>query len=430
MTTTGSLQLSKSQLIQKYLDVREFTHLLCEPLEIEDYGIQSMPDVSPTRWHLAHTAWFFETFLLKPELPDYKTPNELYNYLFNSYYNAVGKQYPRANRGHISRPTVADTYSYREHVDQEMIRLFESLDEQKLTELSPIVLLGLNHEQQHQELMLTDIKHVLFQNPLYPAYSTPRALAPSNKVMPLSWTAFPGGRYEHGFAGDQFAFDNETPKHEILLQPFELANRLVTNADFLEFVKDGAYQTPALWLSDGWSIIHKENWQSPLYWVMRDEEWFEFTLSGLRALDMNAPVTHLSYYESDAFANWSMARLPSEFEWELSAQDQSIVGNFVESRHFHPRGTENTGPGRIVQMYGDVWEWTRSPYIPYPGFKAATGAIGEYNGKFMSSQMVLKGGSCVSSQDHIRATYRNFFYPHSRWQFMGLRLARDFNKQS
>ncbi|NQV50485.1 MAG: ergothioneine biosynthesis protein EgtB, partial [Candidatus Marinimicrobia bacterium] len=411
MTNTGSVQPTKAQLIRKYQDIRAFTHFLCEPLEIEDYGIQSMPDVSPTRWHLAHTAWFFETFLLKPEIQNYKTPNELYNFLFNSYYNAVGKQYPRAKRGHISRPTVAETYSYREHVDQEMLRLFETLDERKLAELSPIILLGLNHEQQHQELMLTDIKHVLFQNPLYPAYSTTAGSAVSNKLTPLSWTTFPGGRYEHGFAGEQFAFDNETPRHDILLQPFELANRLVTNADFLAFVEDGAYQKPALWLSDGWSILNTENWQTPLYWVKRDADWFEFTLAGLQPLDLSAPVAHLSFYESDAFANWSMARLPSEFEWELAAQQQRLGGNFVESHIFHPRAPEEADSDEIIQLYGDVWEWTRSPYTPYPGFRAATGAIGEYNGKFMSSQMVLRGGSCVTSQDHIRPTYRNFFYP-------------------
>ncbi len=417
--------MTRSEIMNNYNRIRAFTEQLCEPLETEDYVIQSMPDVSPTRWHLAHTAWFFETFLLKPELPDYETPNELYNYLFNSYYNAVGKQFSRPERGMLSRPTVEEVYRYRQHIDHEMQRFLEGLSEERLESLTPLIILGLNHEQQHQELMLTDIKHVFFQNPLYPSYSTTKPVTEDAEMSPQSWVSFPGGIKSLGYSEAGFAFDNETPLHEALLQDFVLSSRLVTNGDFLEFINDGGYETPSLWLSDGWSTINREGWQTPLYWVKKGSEWFEFTLSGLLPLNLKAPVTHVSYYEADAFANWAGARLPSEVEWELAARQQEIVGNFVEAGNFHPTPPADPHPTELQQLFGDVWEWTRSPYTPYPGFKAASGAVGEYNGKFMSSQMVLRGGSCVSSQDHIRSTYRNFFYPQSRWQFMGIRLARD-----
>jgi len=425
MNHRGDLQASIAELSNKYQTVRAFSEQLCEPLETEDFVIQSMPDVSPTRWHLAHTSWFFETFLLKPELEGYQSPNELYNFLFNSYYNAIGEQYPRYKRGLLSRPTVTQVFEYRHHVDQEMLRLLENMDEQQLVKLTPFIVLGLNHEQQHQELMLTDIKHVLFQNPLYPAYRE-RKQADSLSVMPAhNFIAFPEGQFKIGFDDTDFAFDNESPQHDVLIPAFEFGNRLITNGEYLAFIEDHGYQQPQLWLSDGWSIINQKNWQSPLYWVKQDKQWFEFSLAGLNLLDLHAPVTHLSYYEADAFANWSDARLPSEFEWEQVAKDLTIQGNFVESGIFHPKALSGQKGNDVYQMFGDVWEWTRSPYSPYPGFKAAHGAVGEYNGKFMSSQMVLKGGSCVSSRNHLRSTYRNFFYPNSRWQFMGLRLARD-----
>jgi len=425
MNNSGELQDLKNQLIDKYTGVRHITEQLCEPLETEDFIVQSMPDVSPTRWHLAHTTWFFETFILKPELKDYKTPNKLYNYLFNSYYNAVGQQYPRAQRGHLSRPTVKEIYDYRQHVDSEIMRLIETLDERGMSDLLAVFTLGLNHEQQHQELMLTDIKHVFSQNPLYPAYQNIEQIYKSQSTPGLHWVAFDGGHIQQGFSGEAFSFDNETPQHDILLQPFELANRLVTNGEYLSFIEDGGYGQAQLWLSDGWALIQKEGWKSPLYWIQSENQWFEFTLTGLVPLNLNSPVTHVSYYESDAYANWCEARLPSEYEWEHASSNLPIEGNFVHNEKFHPMPNGSSSTSELSQMFGDVWEWTRSPYSPYPGFKSASDAIGEYNGKFMSSQMVLRGGSCASSSDHLRSTYRNFFYPQSRWQFMGIRLARD-----
>ncbi len=419
------MQDLKTGLIEKYSAVRRYTEQLCEPLEKEDFIVQSMPDVSPTRWHLAHTAWFFETFILQPELKDYVTPNKLYNYLFNSYYNAVGQQFPRPERGNLSRPTVREIMAYRHHVDQEIIRMLETLNKEKIAELESLFILGLHHEQQHQELILTDIKHVFFQNPLYPTYSPIEKTKAPHSPQDLQWTGFAGGQVQHGFSGQGFSFDNETPRHDVLLQPYELGNRLITNGEYLEFINDSGYAQPALWLSDGWALLNKEAWNAPLYWVKREGEWFEFTLSGLSPLNLDAPVTHVSFYEADAYSNWRGARLPTEHEWEQAAQNLPVEGNFVQSQLFHPSSLQSVPATALSQMFGDVWEWTRSPYSPYPGFKSPNGAVGEYNGKFMSNQIVLKGGSCVSSSDHLRSTYRNFFYPHSRWQFMGIRLARD-----
>jgi ergothioneine biosynthesis protein EgtB len=336
MNNSGEKQDLRTQLIEKYTAVRGFTEQLCAPLEKEDFVVQSMPDVSPTRWHLAHTAWFFETFILKPELDGYETPNKLYNYLFNSYYNAVGKQFPRPERGHLSRPTVDEVIAYRHHVDHEIIRLFETLDEHKISKLESILVLGLHHEQQHQELMLTDIKHVFFQNPIYPNYMKVEQPRGSDNYQELNWIAFDGGRIQHGFSGSEFSFDNETPRHDALLQPFELGNRLVTNREYLSFVQDGGYNQAALWLSDGWALINKEGWTAPLYWVQRENQWFEFTLAGLVPLNLDSPVTHLSYYEADAYANWCGARLPSEIEWEHAAQNVPLEGNFVQTQRFHP----------------------------------------------------------------------------------------------
>lgn len=415
---------SGEQLLQQFNLVRDFSERLCKPLATEDFIVQSMPDVSPTRWHLAHTSWFFETFLLKPMLKDYQTPNELFNYLFNSYYNAISQQFPRPKRGLLSRPTVKEIFAYRHHVDTQVARLFDQLENEKILEITPVFTLGLNHEQQHQELMLTDIKHVFSQNPLYPVYSKQEKNPVSTGSSNLSFVEFQGGRVQQGYSGTDFSFDNETPSHEFLLQPFALADRLVTNREYLAFIEDSGYQQPHLWLSDGWALIQKENWRSPLYWIKRDNVWHEFTLSGLLPVNMDAPVVHVSYYEADAYANWCGARLPNEYEWEEAASNVPLQGNFVQNQHFHPTPLHSNPGEQLGQMYGDVWEWTRSPYTSYPGFKPATGAIGEYNGKFMSNQMVLRGGSCASSHDHLRATYRNFFYPHSRWQFMGIRLAR------
>ncbi len=349
-------QISKSELIEKYLSVRAFSEQLCEPLEIEDYMIQSMPDASPTRWHLAHTTWFFETFLLRPELKNYKSPNDLYNYLFNSYYNAIGEQYPRPKRGLLSRPTVAQVYNYRHHVNQEMLRFFESLDQQQLIKFAPFIELGINHEQQHQELMLTDLKHALFQNPLFPAYtstSNPKGTPPATS---LNYLSFAGGLIDIGFEGPGFSFDNETPRHKAFTPDFQIANRLITNGEYLAFMNDGGYGQSHLWLSDGWALITLDNWQAPLYWVQQDEDWFEFTLAGLLPLDLNTPVTHLSHYEADAYANWANARLPSEFEWEIAARQLAVEGNFVESGTFHPKSITDGSEDSLQQLFGDVWE--------------------------------------------------------------------------
>lgn len=419
------LTQSKTELIKKYQSIRNYSEKLCESLEIEDMVVQSIPDVSPTRWHLAHTSWFFETFLLKAEIDGYETPNELYNYLFNSYYNAIGKQYPRAKRGNLSRPTVAEVFEYRQHVDKEIFRLLDQLDSRRLVDLLPTFLLGLNHEQQHQELMLTDIKHVLFQSPLFPAYTTNKKMGLTQSPGELNWISFRAERVEIGVDDSNFLFDNEGPRHETLLQPFELADRLVTNREYLAFMEDGAYRNSELWLSDGWKLVNQHQWESPLYWVNRGGTWFEFTLAGLLPLDLNTPVSHVSFYEADAYSQWAGARLPSEFEWEHAVKGLPIEGNFAETGILHPVSCGSESNVDIKQAFGDVWEWTSSPYTAYPGFKAAKGAIGEYNGKFMSNQMVLRGGSCASSQNHLRLTYRNFFYPESRWQFMGIRLARN-----
>jgi len=425
MVYTGEKLDIRSRLINAFQNVRVFTEQLCEPLETEDFIVQSMPEVSPTRWHIAHTSWFFETFILEPAQRGYKSPHPLYNYFFNSYYNAVGEQFPRPNRGLLSRPSVKDIFAYRQHTDKAVLQLLNDLDSESIQALEATFMLGLEHEQQHQELMLSDIKHVFFQNPLYPAYTVKPFEKHSSPSTQHQWTAFEGGKVRQGHTGDPFCFDNETPQHEYLLPPFEIGNRLITNGEYLSFIEAQGYEQPSLWLSDGWALLRQEAWKAPLYWVLKEGHWHEFTLRGLTPLQLNAPVAHLSYYEANAYANWVGARLPSEYEWEHAAQKQPLRGNFVQQKYFHPTPAGPESIDSLGQMFGDVWEWTQSPYSPYPGFKPANGAIGEYNGKFMSSQMVLKGGSCVSSQDHLRATYRNFFYPHSRWQFMGLRLARD-----
>ncbi len=406
------------QLERKYREVRAATLALCETLAPEDYVVQSMPDVSPTKWHLAHVTWFFERFVLKPRLEGYRPFNEKFDFLFNSYYYTVGQMHQRPRRGLLSRPTVDEVLAYRQHVDSAMDTLLNRPQEDP--ELNQLVTLGLHHEQQHQELLLTDIRHVLFQNPLEPVFRQTRAV-PSPKAPPMKFVAGRDGLVEIGHEGDLFAFDNETPRHRVLLQPHAIANRPVTNWDYREFILDGGYRECRLWLSDGWAKVQADNWQRPLYWA--EDLRSEFTLAGRIDLDENAPVSNLSYFEADAFATWAEARLPSEAEWEVAAADLGLEGNFVESRNFRPVSAETSGDRQ--QIFGDVWEWTRSPYAPYPGFKPLAGSLGEYNGKFMCSQLVLKGGSCATPQSHIRSTYRNFFYPDSRWQFSGLRLARD-----
>ena len=413
----------RQALRARFQDIRDFSEGLCAPLAAEDYVVQSMPDCSPTKWHLAHVSWFFETFLLKPNVAKYASPDPDYVYLFNSYYNAVGDKYPRPRRGMISRPTVADVYRYRAHVNEHVLDLLECSDDADLDRLSPIVTLGINHEQQHQELILTDLKHMLSHNPLHPVY-VERGSDARKASAPLRWLGFSEGVAWIGHSGDTFAFDNEEPRHREFVHAFQIASRPATNADFLEFMREGGYQQSDLWLSMGWATVQQEGWQAPLYWELRDGEWWQFTLSGFRRVDPDEPVTHISYFEADAFARWAGGRLPTEAEWELAADSAPIAGNFAESGRFHPDAIE-APPDGLAQMYGDVWEWTQSSYSAYPGFRTAPGALGEYNGKFMCNQYVLRGGSCATPLSHIRPTYRNFFPPDARWQFSGLRLAKD-----
>jgi ergothioneine biosynthesis protein EgtB len=408
-----------------YQAVRSNTDALAAPLSNEDQCIQSMPDVSPTKWHRAHVTWFFETFLLKARLHEYEEYHPAFGYLFNSYYEAVGERHPRPERGNLSRPSCEEVADYRAHVDQAMAGLLAGPLDDATAEL---VILGLHHEQQHQELLLMDIKHVLSTNTaLWPAYHdlppSPTGLSADGQLA-NGWVGFDGGEIWLGHHGDGFAFDNENPRHRAFLPPYRLANRLVTCGQWLEFMADGGYDTPTLWLSDGWYQRLENRWEAPAYWDFdSDDGWRVFTLHGLQPLRPDEPVCHLSYYEADAFARWADARLPTEAEWEHAAAGKAPVGNLGEMGRWHP---SPASPGdALQQLYGDVWEWTASPYGPYPGFQPAPGAVGEYNGKFMVNQFVLRGGACVTPPGHIRATYRNFFHPHTRWHFSGVRLARD-----
>lgn len=420
-------------IVDRYHAVRDFSESFCEPLNTEDYVVQTAENVSPTKWHLAHTTWFFETFILREHVEDYELINETYPYLFNSYYIEAGERHCRDRRGYISRPTVQQVYDYRRYVDEHMHELMTTADGAVLRALAPLVELGIHHEQQHQELMVTDLKHVLSVNPLRPAYRDDLTPSSQDEARALDWVSFDGGIYEIGYDGNGFCYDNETPRHKEYLEPFQLGNRLVTNGEYLEFMADGGYERHELWLSAGWATVQEEDWSEPFYWEKHEDQWYLYTLGGLREINPAEPVCHLSYYEADAFARWAGARLPTEAEWEVAARDLPREGNFVGTEAFHPvplseeavGHTPDAGDGPLYQMYGDVWEWTRSHYSPYPGYEPLPGAIGEYNGKFMSEQFVLRGGSCATSQSHIRSTYRNFFHPDEAWQFMGLRLARD-----
>jgi ergothioneine biosynthesis protein EgtB len=398
--------------------VRAATLALSEPLSPEDYVVQSMPDASPAKWHLAHTTWFFEEFVLQHAVPGYKFHDDQFRYLFNSYYNTVGPMHSRPHRGLLSRPTVEQVLAYRARIDERMNVLLQRED--LSPEILDVITLGLNHEQQHQELLLTDLKHLFSCNPLLPAYVRESA-TPLRSSPALSFESFDGGLIEIGHEGDEFSFDNERPRHRTYTTAFHLANRAITNGEYLEFVRAGGYENPVHWLSDGWATVQREGWKRPIYWSASLDR--EFTLTGLRGLNPHSPVCHLSYYEADAFAHWAGARLPSEAEWELAANEAPVRGNFVENRRWHPEPASSDNS--LLQMFGDVWEWTQSAYAPYPGFKPAKGALGEYNGKFMVNQLVLRGGSCATPASHIRASYRNFFGPAARWQFTGLRLARD-----
>jgi ergothioneine biosynthesis protein EgtB len=419
--------VGREQLIQRYRRVRDFTARLCRNLQPEDYVVQSMPDVSPTKWHLAHTSWFFETFVVKVWMPRYRSEVPQYAYLFNSYYNAAGDMHRRDLRGLISRPTVAETYRFRESIDACLTQLLEEADEALLAEIEPILILGLHHEQQHQELLVTDIKHVFAQNPLYPVFCEAARNTSADGAAPQQFVEFDEATLSIGHDGTGFSYDNEGPRHRALVPAFSLSNRLITNGEYLAFMEAGGYTRPEYWLSLGWTTINEQRWRAPMYWVERDGSWWNFTLSGFRPIDEAEPVTHVSYFEADAYANWDGARLPTEFEWERAASGLAVTGNFVNDERFHPAPASAPDNGELKQIYGDVWEWTRSAYLPYPGYRAGSGALGEYNGKFMCNQMVLRGGSCATSRDHIRPTYRNFFQPEKRWQFTGIRLARDLS---
>ena len=410
-------------LARAFEAVRAQTERLAAPLSAEDACVQSMPDASPTKWHLAHTSWFFETFVLEAALAEYRPFDPAFRVLFNSYYNGVGEQHPRPKRGLLTRPSLDAVLAYRRHVDA---RVLEWLGKGEPGAHADVVELGLHHEQQHQELLLTDAKHLLGANPLRPAYRSDLRVA-RGAAPPLRWVRLEGGLREVGCAGPGFHFDNEAPRHAVLLAPFELASRPVTNREWLAFLDAGGYDEPAFWLADGWATVRAEGWRAPAYWERHEGAWNEFTLGGLRALDLDAPVSHVSGYEADAYARFAGARLPTEAEWEIAAAEVPVRGNFVESDALHPMPCASLQPARSQpdQLFGDVWEWTQSPYVAYPGFRPAAGAIGEYNGKFMCNQLVLRGGSCATPASHVRASYRNFFPPAARWQFSGLRLARD-----
>jgi ergothioneine biosynthesis protein EgtB len=421
-----SRESNRAALGRRFQQIRRDSEALAARLTPEDQSIQSMPDVSPTKWHLAHTTWFFETFILGRFDSNYRVFDPAFHYLFNSYYEAEGPRHPRPQRGLLSRPSCADVAAYRDHVGAAVATLVDGASEEAWSEMAPLLDLGLHHEQQHQELILMDIKHVFSLNPLLPAYQPARRRAAA-EAGPLSFVEFAGGLEQIGHPGPAFAFDNETPRHRIWLDPFRLASRPVTCGEFAAFIADGGYSEPEFWLSDGWATVQQQGWEAPLYWCRAEEDWRVFTLSGEKRFDPAEPVVHVSYYEADAYAKWAGKRLPSEAEWEVAAAQAALAGNLGDSRLYHPR-PDAGGPervGALRQLIGDVWEWTASPYTAYPRFRAPTGAIGEYNGKFMSNQMVLRGGAAVTPANHIRATYRNFFPPSARWAFSGLRLAED-----
>ncbi len=415
---------SPSLLAEQYGRVRRQTRHLCEPLTPEDMMVQSCPEASPAKWHLAHTTWFFETFVLRDFLPGYRPFNPDFVWLFNSYYNAVSAQPEKKLRASFSRPGLADILAYRRHVDAAIDDL---ASREPTEEAVRRIHLGLNHEQQHQELLLTDIKHAFWSNPLHPGYASGANPGRPPKPSPAAIVDVPGGLVEIGNSGESFCFDNETPRHHIFLDPFRLASRPVTCAEYLEFVRDRGYSRPELWLSEGWTTVQTERWQAPLYWRRESDSapWEVFTLRGMLPLEdlLTTPVCHISYFEADAFARWAGKRLPTEAEWEIAAANVPVSGNLLESGSLHPQPSPSAAPLR--QLFGDVWEWTASAYLSYPGFRPLPGALGEYNGKFMCNQMVLRGGSVATPASHIRASYRNFFQPATRWQFSGIRLAEN-----
>lgn len=410
-----------TNLQQRFMQRRQHSQQLIRGLEAEDMVVQSMPDASPTKWHLAHTTWFFEQFVLKAFDPNYREFHPDFNFLFNSYYNNVGERHARNLRGLLTRPSLNQVLEYREAVDTAVKNLLNKTGHES-SPITTTIEVGLHHEMQHQELLLTDILHALSFNCMYPAMRQLTEQHQNQQATPLSYEQFDEGIFHIGACGKGFSFDCEYPRHQHYIQAFALARRTVTNREWLAFMRDGGYTTATLWLSDGWAECQQHKWQAPLYWIQQDGEWLQFSHYGLHPIDLEAPVCHINYYEADAFATWADARLPTEQEWEIAANQQPINGNFQEDEHWLPQVASQPG---MQQLYGNVWEWTRSAYSAYPGYRAPAGAIGEYNGKFMSGQYVLRGGSCATPIEQMRPSYRNFFYPHQRWQFSGLRLAKD-----
>lgn len=423
--TNSSVFSSSIELLKnKYERIRNQSISLCKPLQIEDYVVQPIVDVSPPKWHLAHTTWFFENLLLNKYVRNYQFFHQDYNYFFNSYYDSLGDRVMRPQRGNMTRPTVKEIMEFRQYVDEQMQKFFYS-DLEKTPEMLSIVEIGLQHEQQHQELLLTDIKYILGHNPLFPVYqSEDTPVAALGIPTEEKYNEVPEGVYEIGYKGNEFHHDNETSRHKIYLDNFRFLNRLITNQEYLEFIEDGGYRHHEFWLSDGWEWINNNKIKSPLYWHKQEQGWYNYKLSGFQKLSPVEPVTHVSYYEANAFANWKGKRLLTEQEWEVACQHfvkEVTDGNFVDHQVFHPQPLQ----GNSLQMMGDCWEWTQSAYLPYPNYQRPSGALGEYNGKFMINQMVLRGGSCATPSDHIRSTYRNFFHPHLQWQFTGIRLAEN-----
>jgi ergothioneine biosynthesis protein EgtB len=417
---------SRESLLARFRAVRGESVRICAPLEPDDYVVQPVDFVSPPKWHLGHTTWFFETFFPCRYLKNYRRVDDRYPYVFNSYYEALGERILRPRRGSLSRPTVKDVYAYRARVDEAVEKAIGAVGDSDWPAFAATFELGLHHEQQHQELLMMDIKYILGGNPLHPAYCEADARS-SAATPPLKFLPVKGGVSEIGDRTDGFAFDNERPRHQVLTRDFLLGSRLITNGEYRAFLGDGGYRRPEFWLSDGWATIQQEQWHAPLYWDLVDGEWHEFTLAGLAPVDDDSPVCHVSYYEADAFAKWSGKRLPTEQEWEVAAQQFKACGDagtFLDGSLCHPAHARDGG-SEPSQMLGDLWEWTGSAYLPYPGYVPFAGALGEYNGKFMINQMVLRGGCCATPRDHIRASYRNFFQPNMRWAFSGIRLAAD-----